>query len=344
MPSDIQLMERKNNISAIIKAIRINRKMTRRELMNRLNLSWGCISELIALLIDEGIVVETEIEEPASRGRIPTALMLAERQKVLGLDVNRVGISVCVCNLYGEMLFEHTMALNAADCDSVLVSLFSAIETARKAYSDIVTAGIAMQGMKEVASDIWNFPADKAVKIDFERDIASKLDIPVMIEHDPNCMLLSLVEESVKETKMLVRIDSGVGASIYKSNRFFDNEPLELGYTVCGENGERLSSYIKKCGFDSDTPPSAEAINRAGSVLGVALGNFCNLISLDEIILCGEFMKHGAELLSVVEKTFSETVIQGIATRITTSFIKNASFGAAKLALDAFPYLRGNKT
>lgn len=344
MPSDIQLMERKNNISAIIKAIRANQKMTRRALMNQLNLSWGCISELITLLLDEGIVVEAEAEAPASRGRIPTALMLAGNKTVLGIDLNRRGISCCVCDLYGKKLSEKTVAIHTADRDTVVTSLFSAIEMARTDFPNVALIAVAMQGIREKDTNLWRFPADKLAEIDFEKDIAGKLDIPALVEHDPNCMLLSLVEESLKENKMLVRIDSGVGAAIYKSNRFFDGEPLELGYTVCGENGERLSSYVIKCGFDSDITPSAEDLNRAGSMLGIAMGNICNLISLDEIILCGDFLKYGAGILPVMEEKFFKTVIPGTGTRITTSLIRNASYGAAKLALDAFPYLGRHRT
>ncbi len=333
MPSDIQLMERKNNISAIMRAIRINKKMTRRELMNQLKLSWGCISELIAILIDEGIIVETAIATPASRGRIPTALMFTDNKKVLGVDVNRVGISTCVCDFYGEKLLENTMMLDTTDGDSVLQSLFSAIEKARKDFPDIAVVGVAMQGIKEKASNIWRFPADKTAEIDSQRDIASKLDIPVIMEHDPNCMLLNCIGDSVDESKMLVRIDSGIGAALYKYNRFFDDSLLELGYLVVGDNRQTLSQLVN----------NSHSIENIGKHLGITLANISNMIALDEIILCGDFVRQETDLLPIVKQYYNKHVIDIVKSAITTANIPNAAFGAAKLAIEQFPYIRRKK-
>lgn len=343
MASDLQAMERENNISSILRAIRTNKKTTRRELMSALELSWGCISELIGMLIEDGVIIEKKAEASASKGRTPTVLMLSDEKKALGVDVNKVGISFCVCDFYGEKLLEHTEPLNFEDREAVLSSIFSVIERARNAFPDISVIGIAMQGIKDRELNIWRFPSKKASEIDFTKDIESKLDLPTIIEHDPNCMLFDCIEDSRTENKMLVRIDGGIGAAIYKFNRFFDDGLLELGYTVFGENGERLADVIKKCDVDGCESPCAENLDRAGKLLGIALGNFCNLISLDQIVLCGDFMKHGQSVVPILEKNYSDTVIDIARAEITTKIIKNASFGAAKLAIEKFPYVRRTK-
>ena len=52
MASIKQLTEKNDNISAIISFIQRNEKATRMELCKALSLSWACISDLVARLIE----------------------------------------------------------------------------------------------------------------------------------------------------------------------------------------------------------------------------------------------------------------------------------------------------
>ncbi|MBP3314753.1 MAG: winged helix-turn-helix domain-containing protein, partial [Clostridia bacterium] len=76
MPSDKQAAERFDNLSAIIKVIRSKGHITRRELASRLSLSWGCISELIGMLVADGTVIEEKLPPSDAKGRIPSILTL----------------------------------------------------------------------------------------------------------------------------------------------------------------------------------------------------------------------------------------------------------------------------
>ena len=90
MPSDLQAIERSNNIASILRVLRIRKKATRRELMEHLQLSWGCVSELIGILIDRQILIEVKDDTAVTKGRTPTTLMLSDRIKALGIDVNNL--------------------------------------------------------------------------------------------------------------------------------------------------------------------------------------------------------------------------------------------------------------
>ena len=52
MASIKQFEERKDNISSIVSFVRINQKVTRREICNALSMSWACVSELVSILIE----------------------------------------------------------------------------------------------------------------------------------------------------------------------------------------------------------------------------------------------------------------------------------------------------
>lgn len=330
MPSVKQALERHQNISAILQSIRTAGKSSRRELSKSLSLSWGCVSELVTMLIEEKIIVEEEKAVSVSKGRSPAMLSLSTEIVVLGIDINRTGITACVCNLYEQRILEMTEQLNVSDKESVLRQLFQLIDRLRSQFPAISVISLAMQGVRDRDAGHWRFPSDKPAFIDFEKDIASRLDIPSIIEHDPNCILFGHINHSESASKMLVRIDQGIGAALYKYNRFFEDSLLELGYLVVGENGQMLKQLL-------DDPADQEKLSR---YLGITLANFSNMIALDEIILCGDLIRQESNFLHTLIQHYNQHVIDIARAGITTTDITNAAFGAAKLAIEQFPYIR----
>ena len=330
MPSVKQALERHDNVSAILQVIRNAGQTTRRELSKNLSLSWGCISELVTMLIAEKVIIEEEKAICTAKGRYPAMLSLSKEIAVLGIDINRTGITACVCNLYEHTLWENTEPLDTSDKESVLHQLFCMIERLRRQFPNIAVISLAMQGVRDRAAGYWRFPSDKPARIDFEKEIACHLDIPAIIEHDPNCMLFGHIDTAEQTSKMLVRIDQGIGAALYKYNRFFDDSLLELGYLVAGETGLTLNRLL-------NTPGDLEELGRH---LGVTLANFSNMIALDEIIFCGDFVRTNSALLPVVMQHYDRHVIDIAKATITTANTLNAAFGAAKLAVERFPYVR----
>ena len=337
MPSEKQATERLDNLAAILKVIRANGNIMRRELALKLSLSWGCISELIGILVADGTVIEEKPPFTDAKGRTPSILTLSDGKKILGVDINKTGLSCCVCSLAGENLYECNSSLSTNSKGELLRDVFSAVTKMQNKFPDICISGFAMQGIKDADSGCWSFSNN--IKINFENDIASHLNIPAVVEHDPNCILLGCMDDESKESKMLVRIDRGIGAAIYMFNGFFNGGLLELGYTAIG-SGKRLFelsdvSYID--GLSADE--RKKALTLAGEQLGIVLGNFCNMISLDEIIICGEITKYKDIIIPSIEKSYGETVIKQAAAKITVKNIRNAAFGAARLAIEAYPYV-----
>lgn len=336
MPSNKQAAERLDNLSAILKVIRSKGTVTRRELASMLSLSWGCISELIGILVANGTVIEKRATSTDAKGRIPSILTLSDGKKILGVDINKTGLSCCVCSPAGKKLYECSSHLSTDSKSELLRDVFLAVTKMQNKFPDICISGFAMQGIKEADTGCWNFSSN--IKIDFENDIASVLNIPAVVEHDPNCMLLGCMDNETKESKMLLRIDQAIGAAIYKFNGFFNGGLLELGYTATGF-GKRLFELSDVGYIDGLSPNEKEkALALAGEQLGIALGNFCNMISLDEIVICGEITKYENMIIPFTQKKYSETVIPQAAAKITVKSISNAAFGAARLALEAYPY------
>ena len=86
MASIRQSGERRDNIAAIVAFIRKNEKATRMDLCKALSLSWACVSDLVASLIEERILIESAQESKrasTTKGRTPTLLSLSDEKYFL---------------------------------------------------------------------------------------------------------------------------------------------------------------------------------------------------------------------------------------------------------------------
>ncbi|MBO5783591.1 MAG: ROK family protein [Clostridia bacterium] len=302
-----QHRQKQENMANILELLR-QRNMTRRELCQQAKLSWACVSELVGVLIEKAILVEEKAED-TTQGRRPLLLSLNPRKCVLGMDINRIGIAVCLCDLYGE---KQKQVIYPVDAGSVQALRHSVDQALAQVTPQVIGIGVAMQGQRQGKD--WLFPGDhERIRWSLE-DLQG---LPTWVEHDPNCMLLGHVNR-LEDKVMLVRVDDGVGVSLYTEGRF-SQEPLELGWTVI--DGERLTARIRQ--------NDAEA-------LGQALGNLCALIHVDHLILCGKRIEQLD--LSRLLDSYKKTVVEHSKTLITIEKTMDASFGAAKLALMNYPY------
>ena len=146
---------------------------------------------------------------------------------------------------------------------------------------------------------------------------------------------------------MIVRLDKGIGAAVYKDGVFLKNELLEIGYMVVGPNGERLHDLVSSTAVQREfgifTPSAAEEKHRlyfesVGKYLGITLGNICNLLHLDKIYICGDMIAYSALFYDAMLTHYGKTVIPSQADAIRTVEITDAPYGAAKMAIDQFQY------
>jgi len=339
LPSEKQYLERKENVSSIIRYIRASGPQSRRQLSNGLSLSWGCISELVAILLSKKILVEDVSCSYSGKGRVSSVLSLNTEICFLGIDVNKNGLKACVCNLLGEKTEEFDGKLNYDSKADLIRSVIDFVKPVLDKLENVAGIGFAMQGIFHSNKNAWEFPSDNSIFIDPEKEFEKAFGLPVITEHDPNCILYGCIDEN-EENKMVVRLDSGIGASVFKNGSFLKDELFEIGYFVVGENGERLHQIISKEAIERNTSERhlEEYLNYAGKHLGIALGNICNFLRIDGIYVCGDLVTKYNLLNDSFYKFYEKTVIAECAAEIITVYVTDAAFGAAKIAMDNFQY------
>lgn len=99
-----------------------------------------------------------------------------------------------------------------------------------------------------------------------------------------------------------------------------------------------LDAFRRHCGDGSDEEKNRRFFADMGAHLGTALGNLCNLIHLDEILLCGNMVRHAAHFCPSLNENYDKTVLPTGRAAITVIPDANAAFGAARMAMDKFQY------
>lgn len=346
MPSEKQYQERKENIAMILQYLRLHGKKSRRQIADALNLSWGCVSELVWILLSQNILIE-EKESAAGKGRAPGTLSLNSNVCFLGVDINRNGLNGCICNLLGTKTYSLSTPLRYNSKEQLLGCVSEFVKGILKEHNNLFGIGFAMQGIYDRAAMTWEFSSEPPIVLNFEEDLQPCFEIPTVMEHDPNCILYGHLEHT-NERKMILRLDKGIGAAIYSGNGFDKDNLLEIGYLVVNEKGQRLHDIVSlqaiqnACGelihISAPDDKSKQFFETMGTYLGMALGNLCNLLRLDEILLCGDVTGYYTLFSEAMTRQYQKTVILAQQAKITVIPITDAAYGAAKMAMDRFQY------
>ncbi len=215
---------RQNNIKMILSTIIDNGPVSKRELQKLTGLSWGAVSSLSSLLIENRLVIATG-KQVTSKGRKPDELDVnRDDNYVIGIDLNLNGIYGVVTDLKGRIIKEWFRLIARLDYHCVMDTVLSLLdEIILKEFPRcrIFGIGLAVQGIVNVEDGVsvylpqihnWsNVPMKKIVEERFK--------LPTFLMHDPNCLMIAermfgTFHHSSTRNALLIRIDNGIGMSL----------------------------------------------------------------------------------------------------------------------------------
>ena len=352
MANTEQYKVRLESLCAVYTALRQTPLLTRRELCDALSLSWGGISELCAALLRCGAIAEQKEPPSSARGRTPGVLTVSVHARFLGIDINRMGISLCLTDGYGN---EIRRVMPDAPISAPRELTECACRAAKALLSELPSPplgiGVAMQGTRTGSGAFCVSFGGETQTLDPAGALRAACGIPVTVHHDPDCMLYSLPVDKTQEGLLMVRLDRGVGLAVCRKGKILNDGMYELGKTVLPENGnliglEEIVCHAGKYAAteppgggcaDGTHPGSAEmSFTRAGTALGIALGNLAQLIPVTEIALCGELVRDADRFVPVIAQTLQQ-ILGKAAPRLSAHRLTDAALGAARFACCEFP-------
>ena len=328
------------NCAVVLDLIRQHGELSRKEIAERTKLSWGGMTKIVNKLFESGYIVEDKSEQQTGQGRIPNIIKINRtRNFVIGLDINRMGFRACVMNLAGEVLQEYVADGAYDNKQDLLRAILSftgkIVEECRACH--ILAIGIAMQGVLDAQRGVSvRFPrcADWE-NIPLKEILEDRFSVPVFMEHDPDCILYSVLQTEKQENVLLMRIDSSVGMAVSIGGKILKgNGVLEVAHQIivpggkpcrCGQLG-CLEAYIAPCLVNKEIQPAAVA--EMILQLATCMKNMCGLFNAKNMVLTGDLVQH--------RRLFEKALLDAFSPTVPVTFINesnHAVLGATQMAV-----------
>ena len=298
---------RGHNRSLVLQTLYAAGERSRADIARETGLTKVTVSDLVAELILEGLIVETGQREDARPGKPATLLELNRNAvQIIGIDLSEYAIfRGAVLDLDGQILHRAELPLagaTGADATALVVSLAELLVA--EATLPILGLGVGSPGVVDLAGVVLSAPNLGWADENLQGTLADRFGIPVVVANDANAAALAEHSFGAADSDMmLIKVGHGVGAGL-----LLDGMPLfgsrfaagEIGHVVVGTDGGLecvcgkhgcLETWLATPRLEKALaahPENRDQILReAGQRLGIALAPVVGALNLSEIVLSG---------------------------------------------------------
>jgi predicted NBD/HSP70 family sugar kinase/biotin operon repressor len=297
---------RGHNRSLVLQTLYRAGQLSRADIARETGLTRVTISDLVAELMLDGLVIETGQREDARPGKPATLLDLNRAAfQILGIDLSaHETFRGAVLDLDGTILERAELPLDSrtgADATALVVAL--AAELVARATLPILGLGVGSPGVVDLAGVVLSAPNLGWLSEPLQETLAEQFGIAVLVANDAN--VAALAEHSfggADSDMMIVKVGHGVGAGL-----LLDGTPLfgsrfaagEIGHVVVGTDGGAqcvcgkrgcLETWLAvprlRAALATSVDPDS-VLWGAGERLGIALAPVVGALNLAEIVLSG---------------------------------------------------------
>jgi len=304
---------RSHNRSLVLQTLYRAGTQSRADLARETGLTRVTVSDLVAELMLEALVVETGQREDARPGKPATMLEINRGAfQIIGIDLSGYQtFRGAVLDLDGQILERAELPLaGSTGTDATALVALLAEQLVALATLPVLGIGVGSPGVVDLAGVVLSAPNLGWVGVPLQQQLAERFGLAVLVANDANAA--ALAEHSFGDADsdmMLVKVGHGVGAGL-----LLDGTPLfgsrfaagEIGHVVvgtdggaacvCGKHGcletwlavPRLEAALAAAQSAPGGAASADQILReAGQRLGIALAPVVGALNLAEVVLSG---------------------------------------------------------
>jgi predicted NBD/HSP70 family sugar kinase len=328
---------RRHNRSLVLQTLYSIGAQSRADVARETGLTRVTVSDLVAELMDEGLVVELGQREDARPGK-PATLIDVDRgaYRIIGIDVSghRV-LRGAVLDLSGTILERAELPLGGATGERAfeLVAELGARLIAL-ATAPVLGVGVGTPGVVNPLGSVCSAPNLGWTDLPLQARLAARYGLPVHATNDANAAVLAEHGAGDIDDLLLVKIGHGVGAGLIVGGRLVTGAGFasgEIGHVVvgtdggphcvCGKDGcleawlsvPRLTAQLEALGVAGDAEAEArtEVLGEAGRRLGIVLAPVVGALDLREIVLSGPtHLLDGPLLEATVETLRTRTMAE----------------------------------
>jgi len=343
---------RSHNRALVLQTLYTAGAQSRADVARETGLTRVTISDLVAELIGEGLVVELGQREDARPGK-PATLIDIDRGafQIIGVDLSEHEVfRGAVMDLDGRIVARAELARDGATGESA-AALVDALVTRLLAAATIPVLGIGVgsPGVVDPLGVVRSAPNLGWVDLPLQARLAAATALPVHVANDANVAVLAEHGATDLDDLLLIKIGHGVGAGLIVGGRPVIGGGFaagEIGHVVvgtdggprcaCGKDGcleawlaaPRLTAQLAELDGDDVARASArdEILREAGRRLGIVLAPVVGALNLSEVVLSGP-----AQLLDGV---FHEAAVDTLRKRTMAEFNRDLRLRMSEQAED----------
>ncbi|MFF2494487.1 ROK family protein [Agromyces sp. NPDC058064] len=303
---------RSHNRALVLQTLYSSGAQSRADIARETGLTRVTVSDLVAELIAEGLVVELGQREDARPGKPATLIDVArDAFQIIGLDLSEHEVfRGAVTALDGTIAERAELALGGATGEAAaqlveqLVDRLLALATI-----PVLGIGVGSPGVVDPHGVVRSAPNLGWVDLPLQERLAARTELPVHVANDANVAILAEHGETLLDDLLLVKVGHGVGAGLIVGGRPVIGGGFaagEIGHVVvgtdggprcaCGKDGcleawvaePRLTAQLEAIGAVDDADDARDEILReAGRRLGIVLAPVVGALNLTEVVLSG---------------------------------------------------------
>ena len=282
------------NSSLLIELVRESRPISRAALARQSGLSAATVSNIVAQLIERGILVEVATA-PANGGRPPVLLDIdATGGYVVGIKLRGDGLTTVVCDLDAQVVASRDTAMSlvgdpAAAVAAIEAETRKALKLAAVPRTKVLGVGIGLSGVIDSQAGVCRFSHLLEWRdVELVKPLRRSLRLPVWLDHDMNALAVAEKwsgDALTNRNFVTLSVGRGIGLGIV-----IDRAPYrgatggagELGHVIVEPGGPRCG-----CGRDGclEALVGENAIRRN---LGELLGREVSRTELIELTAAGD--------------------------------------------------------
>lgn len=325
---------RNHNRSLVIQTLYRQGELSRADIARETGLTRVTISDLVAELIIDGLVIETGQREGSRPGKPATMLQLnSEAFEIVGIDLSDYStFRGAVMDIHGAILHRHEIPLlesGGADATTKVIALIDALLAV--VTRPVLGIGVGSPGIVDLAGVVLSAPNLGWNDLPLQSMLADRFELPVVVANDAN--VAALAEHSfgsAASDMMLVKVGHGVGAGLLLGGIALFGSTFaagEIGHVVVGTDGGMecacgktgcLETWLAAPRLDaalsaaSDQQERHTVLAEAGQRLGIALAPVVGALNLSEIVLSGP--------TSLLEGALKDATVETLRARTMAKF------------------------
>lgn len=238
------------NTQIILKTIYGNGPISRAEIARVTNLTPPTVSDVVASLIEIGLVDEVGLAPSTSGRRAILLKVVDDSRQLVGIDLSREDFRGALANLRGQISLRKDLPLQGRDGDAALELVYDLVDTlVESASSPLLGIGIGAPGLVDASKGVlvqsvnlnWRY-------IPFSNLLQKRYSLPVYMANDSQVSALAMYTFGKQPEDdlplVVINLGRGVGAGIIIDGKLLHGCPVgagEIGHITVVPDGDKCA-------------------------------------------------------------------------------------------------------